>query len=196
MIIGIDLDGVILDTEIAYRLEAELYDMEVLKRNSLVSKKEMNNSKRYNWSKEEELNFLKLCRDISRNSNVMPGAKKVIDKLRSDGHKLVLISARGDYDEKMKEIGLESLKKYDIHLDKYYMGVKDKLSICKKENVDIMIDDNYDNCKKLSKGKVFTLYFKDSGMKNIRESRYLKTVYNFGEVYREIQNYMKNNIKI
>lgn len=32
MIIGIDLDGVILDSEIEYRIEAELYDLKVLKK--------------------------------------------------------------------------------------------------------------------------------------------------------------------
>lgn len=196
MIIGIDLDGVILDTEILYRTEAELYDINVLKQNSLIDRSEMLTSKRYNWPQKELEKFYVMEKEFSKNALLIAGAKKVIDMLREDGHKLILISARGNHDEEMKEIGLESLKKYDIHLDKYYIGLNDKLSVCKMENVDIMIDDNYYNCKKLSEGKIFTLYFKDSGMKNIEDSKYLKTVYNWGEIYREIQNYMENNIKI
>lgn len=47
MIIGIDLDGVIIDTEILYRTEAELYDINELKQNSLVDKSEVLTSKRY-----------------------------------------------------------------------------------------------------------------------------------------------------
>lgn len=188
MIIGIDLDGVIIDTEILYRTEAELYDINELKQNSLVDKSEVLTSKRYKWNKKDLEKFYEMEKDFARNATLIPGAKKVIDMLKADGHKLILISARGNRDDEMKEIGIESLNKYDIHLDKYYIGVNDKLAICKKENVDVMIDDNYDNCKKLSKGKIFTLYFKDSGMKNIRDSKYLKTVYNFGEIYREINN--------
>ena len=188
MVIGIDLDGVILDTEILYRTEAELYDINVLKQNSLIDRSEMLTSKRYNWPQKELEKFYVMEKEFSKN-----GAKKVIDMLRVDGHKLILISARGNHDEEMKKIGLESLKKYDIHLDKYYIGLNDKLSVCKMENVDIMIDDNYYNCKKLSEGKIFTLYFKDSGMKNIEDSKYLKTVYNWGEIYKSIKNYIKND---
>lgn len=193
MVIGIDLDGVILDTEILYRTEAELYDINVLKQNSLIDRSEMLTSKRYNWPQKELEKFYVMEKEFSKNALLIAGAKKVIDMLRVDGHKLILISARGNHDEEMKKIGLESLKKYDIHLDKYYIGLNDKLSVCKMENVDIMIDDNYYNCKKLSEGKIFTLYFKDSGMKNIEDSKYLKTVYNWGEIYKSIKNYIKND---
>lgn len=41
MIIGIDLDGVIIDTEILYRTEAELYDIKELKKNSLKDRSQI-----------------------------------------------------------------------------------------------------------------------------------------------------------
>lgn len=187
MIVGIDLDGVILDSEIEYRLEAEIYDAKVLKRNSLVDRTEISSfSLRYNWSVEENNAFKKIYNEVAKNCNIMPGAKKVINMLNADGHKLILVSSRGKNCKKMQNIGLESLKKYDIFLDKVYIGVEDKLSICKSENVDIMIDDNFTNCKKISEGGINTLYFADGGMKEMEENENLKTVYNWGEIYREI----------
>lgn len=191
MIIGIDLDGVILDSEIEYRIEAELYDLKVLKRNSLINKSELNNSLRYNWSKEEVEKFEKDYITYAKNSNIMPGAKKVINMLKEDGHKLILVSARGSNSKEMQDIGIESLKKYDIFLDKIYIGLKDKLSICKSENIDVMIDDNYLNCMKISEGGIDTLYFSDGGLKVLEENEKLKTVYNWGEIYKEVYELSK-----
>lgn len=192
MIIGIDLDGVILDSEMEYRIEAEFYDMNTLKKNSLVNKAELEIFKRYNWNEKEKNNFKLSIKESAKHSQIMPGAKKVIDLLKAEGHKLILVSARGSEDKEMQDIGMESLKKYDIYLDKYYLGEKDKLAICKNENIDIMIDDNYMNCQKVSAGNVFTLYFADGGMKSMEENEYLKTVYNWGEIYREISKRKKN----
>lgn len=186
MIIGIDLDGVILDSEMEYRIEAEFYDKNILKRNSLINKNELEIFKRYDWSEKEKNNFKPIIKECAKRSQIMPGAKKVIDLLKAEGHKLILVSARGKDDKQMRTIGMESLKKYDIYLDKYYFGNKDKLSICKNENIDVMIDDNYMNCQKVSSGNIFTLYFADGGMKSLDENEYLKAVYNWGEIYSEI----------
>ena len=41
MKIGIDLDGVVLDTEKQFRNAAELYDMNILKKNSLINNQEI-----------------------------------------------------------------------------------------------------------------------------------------------------------
>lgn len=186
MIIGIDLDGVIVDTEMSYRVEAELYDMQILKKGSLIRPEEQLIFKRYDWNEMEQQNFSPILEKSARNCNVMPGAKRVIDLLKADGNKLILISSRGHENKVMQEIGMESLKKYDIYLDKYYLGIKDKLAICKQENVDVMIDDNYRNCLKVSEGGILTLYFVDGGMKNLEENDKLKMVYNWGEIYRII----------
>lgn len=121
----------------------------------------------------------------------MPGAKKVINMLKEDGHKLILVSARGSNSKEMQEIGIESLKKYDVFLDKIYIGLKDKLSICKSENIDVMIDDNYLNCMKISECGINTLYFSDGGLKVLEENEKLKTVYNWGEIYKEVYELSK-----
>ena len=53
MKIGIDIDGVILDSEKEFRIKAELYDVIKLKRNSIVNNKELKFQERYNWSEKE-----------------------------------------------------------------------------------------------------------------------------------------------
>ena len=58
MKIGVDLDGVIFDTEKLYRVLAELYDVLELKRNSIIDEKELRFQFRYSWSKQEQENFI------------------------------------------------------------------------------------------------------------------------------------------
>ena len=51
MRIGIDLDGVIFDSEKLYRVYSELFDTCELKRNSIIDEQELKFQKRYNYKK-------------------------------------------------------------------------------------------------------------------------------------------------
>ena len=88
--------------------------------------------------------------------------------------------------EEMKIAAEEKLQKEGLKFDKYYWKIKDKVEIAKKENIDIMIDDTYQICKKMSENKIKTIYFRDKKMKKIEEGKYLKDVSNWGEIYRYI----------
>ena len=59
MKIGIDLDGVVIDSETTFRTYEELYDMEILKSNNLVDREEPKFQARYNWTKEQQKEFTK-----------------------------------------------------------------------------------------------------------------------------------------
>ena len=85
MRIGIDLDGVIFDSEKLYRIYSELYDIQDLKKNSLKNNKEIRFQDRYSWSDEETNGFVKKYhRKITEVSNFMPGAKDVISLLQEE----------------------------------------------------------------------------------------------------------------
>ena len=56
MRIGIDLDGVIFDSEKLYRIYSELYDIQDLKKNSLKNNKEIRFQDRYSWSDDTSNN--------------------------------------------------------------------------------------------------------------------------------------------
>ena len=67
--------------------------------------------------------------------------------MKENGHKLIIISSRGYDNAKMQKIAEEKLKKENLKFDKYYLKALDKLQICIKEKIDLMIDDSYLICK-------------------------------------------------
>ena len=91
----------------------------------------------------------------------------------------------------MKTDALRILNEENIDLNKFYWHTNDKLEACKKENVDIMIDDDWKIIDKLSKNGIKTLYFRDTNLKSLPENEYVKEVNNWGDIYREITNMCK-----
>lgn len=74
MKIGIDLDGVVFDSEKEFRVYSELYDMLDLKQNSKINNKELKFQSRFKWTKEDIDGFLnKYHKQIIVESNFMPG---------------------------------------------------------------------------------------------------------------------------
>ena len=135
MRIGIDLDGVIFDSEKLYRIYSELYDIQDLKKNSLKNNKEIRFQDRYSWSDEETNGFVKKYhRKITEVSNFMPGAKDVISLLKEEGHTLIVITARGKLNKDLIPVTIQRLKDNNLDLfEKYYWGTDNKEEICKQE---------------------------------------------------------------
>ena len=189
MKIGIDADGVILDYERVVRAKAEIFDLLELKGNGVVNKEEHHFQKIYNWSETQILDFInKFFMESNKVTPLVAGAKEVINYLKQDGHELIVITARGGFIEEMKDAAEEIFAKNNLTFDKIYWKADDKLSICQKENIDVMIDDYYVICEEISRNKIKTLYFRDKDMKKLQENEYLKEVSNWGEIYRYIKN--------
>lgn len=187
MKIGIDVDGVILDFERVLKAYGDLYDFIELKKGGIINRHENYLRNRYDWTEEERMNFVnKYFLKLSKKTNLIPGAKEVINMLKKEGNEFIVISARGGTVEKMKDVAIEKFEEEEISFDKYYWKQEDKLEVAQKENIDIMIDDSYDVCKKLSENKIKTIYFRDKEMKKLEQNEYLKEVSNWGEIYRII----------
>ena len=105
--------------------------------------------------------------------------------LQDEKHEFIIISARGGMIEEIKDVALEQFKENDLEFSKYYWKQEDKLEIAKKENIDFMIDDNYDICRKMSENKIKTIYFRDKEMKKLEQNQYLKEVSNWGALTKE-----------
>ena len=151
MKIGIDLDGVVIDSETTFRTYEEIFDVDNLKGNHLVNREEPKFQARYNWTKEQEKEFIeKYFLIVSKESNLMSGFLRVYHLLKEQGHEFVVITARGGFIKEMKDDAIRLLEENNIYFDKYYWTIDDKVEICKKENVDIMIDDDWKIIKKLS----------------------------------------------
>ena len=196
MKIGLDLDGVVFDSETTFRTYEELFDIE-RNQNKLVDRSEPKYQKRYSWNEIEMKEFQKYFLEVSQNSPLMPGFKKVYELLKNAEIEFVVISARGlggDGTELqcMEDDAKRILKENNIIFDKYYWKQDNKLEVCKKENIDIMIDDDYNIITNLSNNKIKTLYFRDSNLKKLEENEYIKEVNNWGDIYRVIHNLLNN----
>lgn len=188
MKIGIDIDGLILDYERILKTYGDLYDFIELKKDGIVNRNEHYLRNRYNWTEEERMEFVnKYFLELSKITPLMPGAKTIISMLKKEGNELIIISARGGMIEEMKDVALEKFEEENLSFDKYYWKQDNKLEVAKRENIDIMIDDSYDVCKKLSANGIRTIYFRDKDMKLLEQNEYLKEVSNWGEIYRYIK---------
>lgn len=190
MKIGIDIDGVIIDFERTLKTYAELYDYTYLHKNGLMNKNENYIINRYDWTKEEHDIFMnKYFVAITKKSPIIPGVKEVVELLKKDQHKLIIISARGLDNDEMINVAKEKMEKEGLFFDQYFYKQSNKLDIILKENIDIMIDDSYEVCQKLSTNHIKCLYLRDKNMKKIKDNPYVKEVSNWGEIYRIIKEY-------
>ena len=192
MKIGIDLDGVVFDSETTFRVYEEIFDIDK-NQNKLTDRSEAKYQQRYSWSEEEQKEFEKYWREISQSSGLMSGFKKVYQRLKEDGVELIAITARGlngsgNEFQFMEDDAKRILTENGIVFDKYYWKQKDKLEVCLKENVDFMIDDDYRIISKIAEHKIRTMYFRDTGIKKLDENEFVKEVNNWGDIYRIIHN--------
>lgn len=188
MKIGIDIDGVILDYERVLKTYGDLYDFIELKKDGIINRNEHYLRNRYDWTEEERMNFInKYFLKLSKKTSLIPGAKDVINMLQKEGNELIIISARGRMIEEMKDVAIEKFNEEGISFNKYYWKQEDKLKVAKNEKIDVMIDDSYNVCKKLSSNGIKTIYFRDKEMKVLEQNDNLKEVSNWGEIYRYIK---------
>ena len=189
MKIGIDLDGVVFDSEKEFRVYSELYDMIDLKQNSKTDNRELRFQDRFQWTEKETKDFLKKYhKQIIEESNFIPGVKRILKLLKEEGNSLILITARGGINKDMIKITEKRLKENGMDIfDKYYWATENKEEICKKESIDIMIDDFCKNCESIANSKIKTIYLKDAPSYDLEENKYIKVLYNWGEIYRYIK---------
>lgn len=91
--------------------------------------------------------------DVLKNGELNGNIKEVIDKLKADGHNIILITARGAGDlinVNPYVLTFSWLKEKGIKFDKIICRDDTKVENCLKYNVDIFIDDNIKVIKNLS----------------------------------------------
>lgn len=185
MRIGIDLDGVVIDSETTFRTYEEIFAIEDLNNRKIIDFEEPKYQTRYEWSKEEQQKFNeKYLLKASRESNLMSGFLPIYNRFKKLGFEMIVITARGVFIEEMKDDAIRLLNENNIVFDKYFWNIHNKLEICKNENIDVMIDDDYKIIQQLSEAKIKTLYFRDTNLKKLDENNYIHEVNNWGDVYR------------
>jgi len=201
MKIGIDIDGCITDSEKYMFDYASKYAVE----NNLQCR--VKNPKSpcmegecgtYGWNDHDTFAMLDIYWNEFLKSYPRPFVAEVIKKLKSEGHEIIIITARSngstwsttkerDY---VEESTKKLLKRHKIKYDKIYFG-KDKAEVIKQEKIDLHIDDMPKNIVDLSKIVpvviMNTIYNQDLNIENTYR------VYSWYEFYALIKELSKKN---
>ena len=197
MRIGLDLDGVVIDSERVFRTYNEIFEIEK-NMDKLVDKSEAKFQRRFDWTLEEQLEYTnKYFIKSVENSNLMAGFKIVYDLLKKEDVELIVITSRGiaprgNFIQEMEDNAKKLLTDNNIIFDKYYWKQKDKLEACQRENIDLMIDDDHRIVSKLAENGIKCLYFREAGIKKVENNKNVTEVHNWGEIYRFIYNKLHN----
>ena len=184
MKIGIDLDGVIFDTERYFRFYADMWDIEHHGLDNVKDESEVRFQERYSWSSDEIEEFYEsVVFDLEENSGFIPGVKEVLTYLKSQGYELYVITARGFFSEKQIEITKRLFKEANLDIfEEYIFKTKDKKEVILDKKIDYMIEDNINICNDI-KDICKTIYFKDAYTRDINDDT-VTTVRGWHEIYR------------
>lgn len=192
MKIGIDIDIDNTLTKVQEKLNKAAFDYA----NSLgknikdcnISMKDINNDgdtyrKKFKFNNEELKCFLKeIQENITNNAIPRENAKEVIDKLKNDGHQIYIITARdSEFHDDPYMYSKNWLDKNKIYYDKLIVNARNKKDVCKKEEIDLFIDDQPNNCLQILNAgiKAIMITDNDDNFDGIINLKNWNDIYNF-----------------
>ena len=192
MRIGIDIDNVISNFSEELLEEYIKYNN---KQKNKIDNVDFIKRKKADWTDYERSFYESNIERITSNLKVKEGAKEYIDKLKSDGHYICIITGRenGEYTDsyRMTKEWLDSNK---INYDKLILTnayIKNEKSIkCLENNIDVMLDDSVGNCKYCIEKNISAYLMDTIYNKNANIPRVLC----WKEFYEEIKNMTKKKI--
>ena len=186
--IGIDFDGVIVDSERIFRYIVEkLYYFKYGRKPRTRRYRQIQKCFPPHFTSEMLQLVMDNIKQITQDAPILPGAVEILKMLRAHGHKLFLVTARGIYDEE-KEIDctLKRLNKLGIEFDGFFWKASDKTKVCLENNIDVIIDDCDDNCTSTAAAGIKTLFFRDKTVRKLPKKPCLIEVDNWMHIYTEI----------
>ena len=190
MNIGIDIDDTISETFETLLPYAQKYTIEDLKRKSQINLNGNLADHFYivyinGWNEQEALKFWeKYYAEILRKLNIKKFAAEIINKLKQEGHKIYLITARWDMPkENVEEITKKWLKDNNVNYDGLFLNASDKLELVKQNNIDIFIDDSFKNCKRISENTNSKVYIMNSRANDGIDDEKIERVFSWPEIY-------------
>lgn len=191
MRIGIDIDDTMTDILEDFKKEAIKYDIKLGNSGNFLYKS-YNIENRFDWNDKEKSFFREnIARKIVNNAHLRFGLRDVIDKLKEDGHEIIVITARSEYEYKnCYDMCKKWLKKENIYYDKLITEAIDKRFVCKIEKIDIFIDDNVKNVSMVNELGIKTLIM--DNVENTLNNPDIERVYDFYEFYNSVNKYIQN----
>ena len=191
MNIGLDIDNVITAFDSAI-LAGFLKEDQNKRGKGIVNPKAEYLVKMFDWSQDEiDKFFADNMESIAQKLKVKKDCKKYMDKLLEDGHKLYLISHRAyPHYKNPEQITLDWLSQHKINYTKLVLSKNpDKTRECKLYNIDIMVDDRVDQCKKMISSGINCILMMTKYNKNRMEG--LPFAKNWQDLYEEISQWKK-----
>lgn len=190
MNIGIDIDDTISETFESLIPYSQKYTIEDLKRKSNISLSGDLLDHFYivhvnGWTEQEAIVFWeKYYPEILRNLNIKKFSADVIKKLKEQGHKIYIITARWDMRaDNVKEITKQWLEQNNVEYDELITNASEKWKIAQEKNIDIFIDDSFKNCKSIADNTNAKVYLMNTKINEKLSDEKIKRVYSWPEVY-------------
>ena len=188
MNIGIDIDGVLTDIE---KFMIDYGTKFCLEENLDLNIKQIDYSElvTFNWTQEQADRFWeRYFSGYVINEPHRKFAPEVINKLREQGNKICIITARDEYGlskeyyGKMQQLTKEWLINQNISYDKLiFARDEEKISQCLENNIDIMIEDSPRNINDISR-KVKVIKYECKYNENV-EGPNIITAYSWWHIY-------------
>lgn len=191
MNIGIDIDNVISNFNDVLLEEFLKHDKE-LRNTGIVDNSKYISRGMFDWSELETKEFYNSnIERIAINLDLVNDAKKYIDKLKTNGNRIIIITGRnnGEYSEPY-QMTKDWLFKQGINYDKLILTNAykhhEKADICLEENIDIMVDDSVHVCEECLNKNIKSILF---GTPYNKQEMRFKRMDNWNDIY----NYINNN---
>ena len=174
MRIGIDIDDTLTDInkeleDAALKYATKLGKNEEKDITNVVDKNDGNiYQMKYGFTYEELKYFLKdIQENITQKAIPRQNAKETISELRKKGNEIYIVTARdSEFHENPYSLSKEWLDRNNIEYDKIIVNARDKAQICKKEKIDLFIDDKISNCIDVSNIGVTVIRIANDNTKN------------------------------
>ena len=195
MKIGIDIDGVLTDIEkwqldYGSKFYYENYNM------GIVNYKGYETNEIFDFKQEcDDLFWKYYFKEYSINIEPRKFASEIIGRLKKEENEIYISTARGSFlshssnvmsKENNEKIVKEWLNKNNIFYDKIIFSPEDKLDICIKNDIDIMIEDKVENINRIS-SKIPVICY-NAGYNEQCVGKNIYRVYSWYDIYYTIKN--------
>ena len=192
MRIGIDIDDTISDTYEVVVAYAQKYTINELnkeeKLNDIIAQHHSYVAKMHNWNYDEEVNFWqKYYGEIIKNVKPFTFSVETINKLRDEGNKIVIVTARWpEPNWDVNELSRKWLKENNINYDDIVFNAQDKGKVAVEKKLDLLIDDSFQNCKSVADKGIKSFIIQTRINKGLEDKR-ITRVYSWPDIYNRIK---------
>ena len=125
---------------------------------------------------------------IIENVKPKPFSVEVINKLKEDGNRIVIITARWSKNGVSAfDISKKWLDKQGIQYDKLYTDIEVKDEIALDEKIDLFIDDSISQCNVVTNAGIKSYLFDSNTNKHINPDKKIERVLSWDEIYNKVK---------